>query len=278
MPVQPPIIIREAHSLAGTFVPQPGKRYANTLMVVATHSKTRECADGCGALGNLSPQKAEAGVKDIFGTLEAYNLNPHSKEWFGMEQHQLVTIVKEINFETDASVRAKRLMEDAKVHNLPVVAVKFGHVDGSMEVIASHGLEKLDKSKPIDVIGSVCSDAREPSEVLLAGAKCALSGSKSCSHPNMVAKVPESQHPSEILVYGKDSHVPDKNFGEVFTVSVDPQKGADLAAKLSVAFALRYGKNWKGPQSLVRIRFQDAGKAEQDLRKAFTGVNGIDLV
>jgi len=247
-------------------------------MVVATHSKTRECPDGCGALGNLSPQKAEAGVKDIYATLEAYHLDPRSKQWFGMEQHQLLSAVNEINFETDAATRAKRLLEEAKAHNIPVIAVKYGHIDGSVEVVASHGLEKLDRSKQVDVIGSVCSDAREPPEVLSAGAKCALSGSKSCTHPNLVAKVPESQHPSEILVYGKDSMVPDKNFGEVFTVSVDPNKGADLAVKLSVAFALRYGKNWKGPQSLVRIRFEHAGKAEQDLRKAFTGAKGIVLV
>jgi|GEM_PF-1674296 len=280
MPVQPRIELREAHSLAGTFVPQLGRKYQNPLLVIATHSKTCGCADGCGALGNLSAKKAEEdGVKVIYDTIRAYGMEPESDDWFCMDEKSMIPVVKGIGFETDASERAKRLFSEAEAQNTPVVAVKYGHVDGSMTVIASHGLEKLDRSKPVDVVGSICSDARMSPEVLSAAAKCALSGNSACGYPELVAKKPESQQPSEILVYGTDAIVPDKKFGEVFTVSVDPQKSkVDLGAKLSIAFALRYGKNWKGPQSLVRIRFQGAGKAEAPLRKAFTGAKGIELV
>ena len=271
------IKIMEVHALAGVFAHEPSD-YENPLLVLETHSRTKDCTDGCGALGHLNPHHADRGVEELFSGLKAHGID--AEAYFGMDEKGLAQAVKSIGFETDSHVRAARLLEEAKAHGIPAVCASFGHEDGSITIVGTWGLDRIDLQKPIDVSGAVCADARVPSESVAAAARCALENRKTCSYPELIPKNPKVQSPSEILVYGKGTIVPDNKAGDVFRVAVDPQKGVDILAKVSLAYAIaNFGPSGNGPKSVVRIRLHGVGdKAASQLKEHLSCAKGIIIV
>ncbi|MFA5247430.1 MAG: hypothetical protein WC408_06105 [Candidatus Micrarchaeia archaeon] len=272
----PQINIAEVHALAGVFVPHvPAAQ--NPLLVIVTHSKTKDNAEGCGALGHLNPHHAEHGVKEIFEGLKAHGIDPET--YFGMNEKELASAVRGVGFETDANVRAQRLLSEAKAHGIPVVSANYGHEDGSVTIIGTYNLAEIDYASPIELSGAVCADARVPTEILASTAKCALEKRKVCMFPELVAKDAAEQKPFEAVVYGKGTLVPSNNSGATFKVVIDPKKGVDLAAKLSIAYAItNFGPQGKGPKSMLKIKLHNVGDAvKAELTRNLSGAKGIKI-
>jgi hypothetical protein len=271
------ISVKEVHALAGVFVP-PAPRSENPLLVIVTHSRTSSQPEGCGALGHLNPHHAGHGVAEIFEGLRLHGID--AEAYFGMGEKKLAEAVKAVGFEADANERARRLFGEAKAHGVPVVGANFGHEDGSITIVGTSGLEQLEEGQPIDLFGAVCADARVPSEVLACAARCALENRQACSFPELVARDAAVQKPREAVVYGRGTLVPDTKSGGAFKVVVDPEKGADLASKLSLAYAIAsFGPQGKGPRSLVRIRLHQVGEtARSDLARHLSGAKGIKIL
>jgi len=272
----PKINVREVHALAGVFVPHVPKA-ENPLLVIVTHSKTKAHSEGCGALGHLNPHHAGHGIAEIFLGLRAHGIDPEA--YFGMSEKELANAVTAVGFETDANVRAQRLFSEAKAHGIPVVSANYGHEDGSVSIVGTHDLDKLVPGAEVNVSGAVCADARVPCEIVSSTAKCALANRTACMFPELVAKDAAVQKPHEAVVYGMGTLVPNNNSGGTFKVVVDPQKGADVVAKLSLAYAITsFGPHGKGPKSLVRIRLHHVGDAARaELTKGLSGAKGIKI-
>ena len=187
-----------------------------------------------------------------------------------------MAVVLSVNFEESATERAKNLAK-AYDSNVPVVYASVGHEDGSMKVF-SQNLELLDPKGTIYASGSICSDARVDPAFVEKALLCAMQGRTCGIHRELVAKNPQTQQPSQILVYGADTVLPYNQKGEVFKVSVNSDNDL-LKQLLSIAYAISsFGPFGHGPKSLSRITLVGlSARAELEIRKRLVGVKGIDI-